>query len=378
MPGPLEGVKVLDLSQVISGPMAAGWLTDQGADTIKVETPGFGDICRMMGPRKQEVSAMFLTTNRGKRSITLELKDSEEDRETLRRLIGWADVVVENFRPGAMARLGFAPADLLARHPRLILCSITGFGPSGPDAQTRVYDPLIQAASGMCASQSDPETQEPRLVQNIVCDKSTALAAAQAITAALFARERTGAGQHVEIAMLDTAVAFLWPEGLYNETFLEPEPPFPDLGSFYRLWRAKDGWVAMASVQDTEFQAVCRAIDRPDLAADPRFADLTGRIVNHGALEEELGAEIAKWETDALIRRMRAEDAVAAKVNDRASLMSDPQLQANGSILEMDHGALGRVRQPRHPARFSATPTAPPTPAPRLGEHTDAVKREMG
>ena len=374
MAGPLEGVKVLDLSQVVSGPLAAAWLADQGAEVVKVETKGLGDIGRWVGPRKEDVSALFLTVNRGKKSVALDLKNSDRHRALLDALIADADVLVENFRPGAMARLGLEPAMLLKKHPRLIICSITGFGPKGPYAQGRVYDPLIQAASGHAAAQRDPATGDPKLIQTIVCDKTTGLAASQAITAALYAREKTGAGQHVEISMLDTAVAFLWADGLYNETFLENDaPPYPDLGAFYHLWRTSDGWVALASVQDAEYAATCRALDRPDLIEDPRFESLHGRVVNHKALTEILKNLISARTTEDVLRRMAEEDAPAAPVNDRSTLFEDPQLEANGSIVEFEHGALGPVRQARHPARFSGAPCDMPRPAPRLGADTEAL-----
>lgn len=378
MPGPLDGVTVLDLSQVVSGPLAAAWLGDQGADVIKIEAPGLGDLCRWVGPRKEDLSAMFITCNRGKKSVVLDLKNSEADRATLHALIAEADVLVENFRPGAMKRLGLDPKALLEKHPRLILCSITGFGAEGPYSSGRVYDPLIQATTGHADAQFDPKTGDPRLVQTIVCDKTTALTSAQAITAALFARERTGQGQHVEVSMIDTGVAFLWADGMYNHTFADYDgPPFPDLGSFYSLWRTSDGWVSIIGVQDAEYAATCRAIDRPDLVDDERFSTLQARAVNWSALVETMTPDFAKFSTADLLERMAKEDAPAAPVNRRGDLVNDPQLKVNETIQEIDHGELGAVRLPRHPARFSATPAHGPRPAPRLGADSAAVKAKL-
>ena len=181
MPGPMEGVKVLDLSQVISGPMAAQWLCDQGADVIKVEDPQMGDLCRWLGPRKADIAALFLTANRGKRSIVIDAK-TDDGRETMRELIKWADVLIQNFRPGAIEKLGFGYEVCAELNPRLIYCSLSGYGQTGPYSRTRVYDPIIQASSGMAASQRDINTGDPMLIQTLVCDKLTALTAAQAIT----------------------------------------------------------------------------------------------------------------------------------------------------------------------------------------------------
>jgi crotonobetainyl-CoA:carnitine CoA-transferase CaiB-like acyl-CoA transferase len=378
MPGPLEGVRVLDLSQVISGPMAATWLADQGADVIKVEDSKIGDFARYLGPRKADISAMFLTANRGKRSISLDLK-AYEDQEVLWKLIETADVLIQNFRPGAIERLGFGPEPARARNKRLIYCSISGYGPTGPFAGARVYDPIIQASSGFAVTQADPKDGEPQLIRTLVCDKLTALTAAQAITAALFAREKTGEGQLVEVAMLDAAIAFLWPEGMYNHTFLEDPPePSPDFGAFYRLWKSKDGYFAVAGVQDAEFKALARGLGRPDLAEDERFSTLQGRMVHGVEFMQEMGAAIASQTNAELMPRLLAEDAPAAKVNRREDLKTDPQVIENGMIVETDHADLGRIQGPRHPARFHGTPVGPPGLAPHLGQHSAAIRKEVG
>ncbi len=377
-PGPMSGVRILDLSQVISGPMAASWLSDQGADVIKVETPGTGDIARWLGPRKADISALFYSANRGKKSVVLDLKGAQADRDILWQLLSEADVLVENFRPGALARLGFGPDEVLARAPRLIYCSITGYGPEGPYSGGRVYDPIIQAVSGICASQADPATGEPRLVQTLICDKTTAMVAAQAITAALFARERTGKGQLVELSMLDTALAWLWPEGMYNDTFVDTgDPRAPEFGDLMALARTRDGWFAISGVQDSEFAAFCRALDRADLITDPRFADIAGRMQNADALRQELAAAYAATDSRPLMQRMLEEGAPGARVNSREDIVTDPQIAANGTLVETEEAGLGRVRQPRHPVRFHATPCADPAPAPHLGEHTEEVRRSF-
>lgn len=365
MAGPLEGIRVLDMSQIVSGPMAAQWLTDQGAECIKLESPA-GDPVRTVGARKGNMSAIFIAVNRGKQGETLDLKNPAH-HPRFEALVRWADVLVENFRPGTMEKLGFAWDRCAALNPRLIWCSITGFGPDGPYAGIRAYDPVVQAASGIAATQADP-AGNPSLVQSLVCDKVTALTAAQAITAALFHRERSGRGQKVEIAMLDAAVAFNWPEGMYNHAFVEPADPFPDYGTLTRLWPAKDGLVSMAAIQDSEFEAMREALGHPESLADPAYQTMAGRFANLATLLPAMAAEVAKRSRAELMAGFIRAGAVGCRVNSRAELLDDPQVQHNGTILEIDQGELGRVRTPRHPARFSATPVADaPGPAPTLG-----------
>jgi crotonobetainyl-CoA:carnitine CoA-transferase CaiB-like acyl-CoA transferase len=365
MAGPLEGIRVLDLSQIVSGPMAAQWLTDQGAECIKLESPS-GDPVRTVGARKGNMSAIFIAVNRGKRGETLDLKDPDQ-HDRFEELVRWADVLVENFRPGTMEKLGWHYDRCAALNPRLIWCSITGFGPDGPYANIRAYDPVVQAASGVAATQSDAKGN-PSLVQSLVCDKVTALTAAQAITAALFHRERSGVGQKVEVAMLDAALAFNWPEGMYNHAFVEPADPFPEYGTLTRLWPAKDGFVSMAAIQDSEFEAMKEALGHPESLCDPAYATMAGRFANLGKLLPAMAAEVAKRSRDELMAGFIRAGAVGCRVNSRAEVLEDPQVRHNGAILEIDQGELGRVRTPRHPARFSATPINPSTdPAPLLG-----------
>ena len=266
--GPLDGVKVLDLSQIVSGPMAGAWLADQGAEVIKLETPA-GDPVRSFGARKGRTSALYVAVNRGKRGETIDLKDPGAATR-FEELVAWADVLIENFRPGTMERLGYPYERCAALNPRLVWCAITGFGPDGPYANLRAYDPVVQAASGLCAIQADPDGT-PRLVGTLVCDKVTALTAAQAITAALFARERTGRGQKLEVAMLDAAVAFNWVEGMYNQAFVEPADPAPDYAALGRLWPVKDGHVACSALQDIEFRAL-RALLAEDNPVNQQIA----------------------------------------------------------------------------------------------------------
>ncbi len=220
MPGPLDGYRIIDVTQMISGPLATMILADQGADVIKVEPPGIGDLTRAMGGTRRGMAPIFASSNRNKRSVALNLKD-RRGVELLERLVAGADLFVQNFRPDAAERLGIGEPALRRVKPDLVYVSISGVGESGPYAHQRVYDPVIQALSGLASIQGDPLTGRPRMVRLIVPDKVTALTAAQAMTAALLARERTGEGQHVRLAMLDAMVAFLWPEGMARHTFID-------------------------------------------------------------------------------------------------------------------------------------------------------------
>lgn len=376
MTGALSGIRVVDLSQIVSGPMAATLLADQGAAVIKVETPG-GDPVRGLGPRKGDLSSMFIAVNRGKRGIAIDLKTGG-GRAVLERLVADADVLIENFRPGAMERLGFGYASCQVLNPRLVFASITGFGPDGPYANIRVYDPVVQAVSGIAATQTDREGR-PQLVRSLVADKVTALTAAQAITAALFHRERTGEGQRVDIAMLDAAVAFNWPDGMYNYSFLDDAPaPFPEYGAMMRLWAARDGQVAIGALQDAEFVALSRAVGRGDLADDPRFSSVNSRMKHQKEWAPVISAALAGLDLDALMAGFIREGAVGGRVNALPAVPDDPQVIHNAIVATADHGDIGRVRGARHPARFGASPAATLRAAPHLGEHGAAILDELG
>lgn len=376
MAGPLSGIKIVDLSQIVSGPMAAAMLADQGAEVIKVESPG-GDPVRVLGPRKGDLSSMFIAVNRGKRGLAIDLK-TPAGGEILERLITQADVLIENFRPGTMERLGFGSARCMAINPRLIFASITGFGQTGPYANIRVYDPVIQAVSGIAATQTDHKGL-PSLVRSLIADKTTALTAAQAITAALFHRERTGQGQRVDVAMLDAAIAFNWPDGMYNHGFLDEPPPLaPEYGDLGRLWSAADGQTAVGFMQGSEFIAMMQALGLDDLAADERLRTMGGRMSLRDEWAPRVAEAIAATRLDDLMTGFIREGAVGGRVNSRAEVVADPQVVHNEVIVEVAHGDHGRVRGARPPARFAATPAQVAGPAPRLGEHGDAILAELG
>lgn len=376
MAGPLAGIKIVDLSQIVSGPMAVALLAEQGAEVIKVESPG-GDPVRVLGPRKGDRSSMFIAVNRGKQGLSIDLK-TRGGRTILERLVRWADVLVENFRPGTMERLGFSAERCAELNPRLIFASITGFGPDGPYRNIRVYDPVVQAVSGLAATQTDREGK-PGLVRNLVADKVTALTMAQAVTAALFHRERTGEAQRVDVAMVDAALAFNWPDGMYNHSFVDDPPaPFPEYGSMMRLWAAADGQVAIGFMQDIEFQAMMRSLGRDDIADDPRLKGVAGRMQHQKEWSAELAKELAKRTRAELMAGFIREGAVGGLVNALPDVIADPQIVHNDSVAMVDHGAAGRVRAARPAARFAATPAAPGGAAPGRGEHSAAVMAALG
>ncbi|MEI6485801.1 MAG: CoA transferase [Sphingomonadales bacterium] len=379
MAGPLAGIRILDLSQIVSGPMACQLLADQGAEVIKIESPG-GDPVRTLGPRKADLSSMFIAVNRGKQGLCLDLK-AAEGIAVLERLVTTADVLVENFRPGVLARLGLDWNRMQALNPRLIYCSITGFGPDGPYQNIRVYDPVIQAVSGIAASQVDKEGT-PGLVRHLVADKVTALTAAQAITAALLRRALAGPqapGEKIELAMLDAAVAFNWPEGMYNYSFRDDAPEaWPEYGAQMRLWKAADGQVAIGALQTAEFTALTRSLGRDDLAEDPRFQTSAGRIRHQREWAPQVSAEIARRTRAELMAGFVAHGAVGGPVVSLPDVPDDAQVQHNGICIEVAHGeGVGRVRQARAAARFGQA-LDPPGPAPHLGQHGRQILAAAG
>ena len=380
MPGPLAGVRVLDLTSVVSGPLATMFLADQGADVIKIEPLG-GDITRRSRQSisaSGEFSALFVSSNRGKRSLALDLKRPEAAK-IMRKLIASADVLVQNFRPGTMERLGLGEPALRELNPRLIYVSISGVGESGPYAKKRVYDPIIQGLSGFADLQAEPRTRRPQMIRTIVADKTTAIFAAQAVTAALFARERTGEGQHIRLAMLDTMIAYLWPEAMTQYTVVGREATTadptarPDL-----IFETADGYITVGTISDSEWQGFCAASGRPGLAENPRFNTPGGRSVN--ATERILlMAEIIKERPTAeWLQRLDANDVPSAPVLRRNEVIANEQVLARELIVELDHPDIGRVRQPVPAARFDRTPARIQGPAPRIGEHSAAILAELG
>jgi crotonobetainyl-CoA:carnitine CoA-transferase CaiB-like acyl-CoA transferase len=375
--GPLAGIRVLDFTTVVSGPLCTQVLGDLGADVVKVEAPR-GDSGRRMGLPRGGLSPVWVQFNRNKRAVVIDLQQPA-GVAVARRIAARADAVVENFRPGVADRLGIGCAALSAENPRLVYAAISGFGPDGPYAHQPAYDTVIQGLTGFMHFQGTPE--EPALVRGIAADKATGLSAASAVIAALFARERTGRGQRVDVPMLDAYAAFALPDVLGPESFHPvAEPPAGMLGAtnIHRTWRTADGHVVMMIVEDAQFRAICRAIEREDLESDPRFDGLLARLTNGVALYALLEVELVKWSTAELVERARRFGAPLAPVNGVREFMSDPQVRANRTVFEVEDPRAGTLRQLSHAARYAETPASLRRLPPQLGEHTDEVLAEIG
>jgi len=375
--GPLDGVRVLDLTSMISGPIATMMLADQGADVIKVEPPG-GDLVRNLGPNRGGMTSTFVSANRSKRSLVLDLK-SAAGLDALKRLIPAADVFVQNFRPGAIERMGLGEDVVRALRPDIIYVSISGFGETGPYAHKRVYDPVIQALSGLATIQADRDSGRPRMVRTIIPDKTTAVTAAQAITAALFARERRGVGQHVKLAMLDAMVAYLWPEGMAGYTFIGREVRASRAQLAQDLiFRTTDGYITVGAVSDVEWRGLCNVLEQPAWLDDERFKTAAGRVVNAADRLALTGEVLAEQSSAYWLERLDPEGVPCAPVLGLGEVIEHEQIRVNELIEEYEQPAAGRVRQPRPAARFDATPAQIRAPAPRLGEHSREILAAAG
>ena len=377
MAGPLENVRVLDLTTMVAGPVATMMLADQGAEVIKIESPR-GDLMRNFGSINNGMAATFLSCNRNKRGLALDIK-TPDGIAILKKLVATADVFVQNFRPGAIARMGLGEDVVRAIRPDVIYVSISGFGESGPYAHQRVYDPVIQALCGLADIQTDYATGQPRMVRTIVPDKTTAVTAAQAITAALFARERTGVGQHIRIAMLDTMIAYLWPEGISSLSFVgkELDPARGQMG-LDLIFRTEDGYITAGALSDAEWSGMCAALDRADLLEDERFRTAASRAVHGAERREIVSAEIRKWPTREILERLDRAEVPCAPVLTRWQLLEDEQVKANEVIEIHRDTTLGEVRQPRPAARFDRTPAEIRALAPYLGGDNAAILEEIG
>jgi crotonobetainyl-CoA:carnitine CoA-transferase CaiB-like acyl-CoA transferase len=377
--GPLHGIKVLDLSVMISGPLAAMMLADQGADVIKIESPGLGDIMRFLGTSKGGMTGIFANNNRGKRSLVVDLKQ-DAGRDIVTRLIADADVLIQNFRPGAMERIGLGWDEVHRLNPDLVYASISGYGPDGPSSDRRAYDNVIQASSGLAHVQGNPATGAPELFRTLVCDKTTAYTVAQAITAALFARATGKArGQHVVVAMLDTAIAFMWPDSAMDAVVLDDDAlRTPTIAANYNVIPLADGFGAASAVTDSEFAGLCASYGRADLATDERFSTLAARTAHLGELADELLSAAAATSVADFVAGSIKHDVPASKVVSLDELPHDPQVINNGVFVEREHPSAGRLREPRPAARMSATPQRVSGHAPMYGQHSDEIVTELG
>jgi crotonobetainyl-CoA:carnitine CoA-transferase CaiB-like acyl-CoA transferase len=376
--GPLAGIRIIDLTSMLSGPWATMILGDQGADVIKVEMPGQGDHTRTGGNRSNGMAASFLNLNRNKRSIAIDLKTAD-GVALVKRLAASADVLVQNFRPGVVERLGLGEDDIRKAAPDIIYVSISGFGERGPWIHKGVYDPIIQALSGLTTVQAGSDAERPRLVRTVLPDKLTAVTAAQAITAALVAKLKTGKGQHVRLSMLDAVLAFLWASDMGGQTYVGRPVSHAAAASFIDLiYETKDGHMTVAVMSDKEWANLTRAFERPEWLEDPRFKTPALRDQNINA-RLAITQEVLRTRTTAeWMARLEAADVPCAPALTRSQVIEDPQVLASEILIESDHPVAGRLRQTRAAARYSATPPELRRGAPQLGEHGDEILRELG
>jgi crotonobetainyl-CoA:carnitine CoA-transferase CaiB-like acyl-CoA transferase len=377
-PGPCDGLRVLDLTTMISGPLCTQALGDMGADIIKLESPA-GDSARYSGApfREAGFSGFLAQLNRNKRSIVVDLK-SEQGRQLVLELLPQIDVLVENFRPGVMDKLGLGHPTLEAIHPSLIYVAVNGFGSDGPYSDLPAYDQVLQGLIGLMPAQGSEGV--PALVQGAIADKSTALTALAGVLAALLARERDPKhlGQRLEVAMIDAFSAFALPEAMMDRSFPPLRNEFTSGADFFRTWKTADGYVVGLLIQDAQFAGLCRVIRRPDLAQDPRFSEMVKRFENWLQLIPLLDAEVGKIPSEEFLRRARAEGAPFAPVNDLDEFLADPQVVHRKSVVELIDPRFGPVKYLSPPIHFERTPASIQRHAPRLGEHTDEVLKELG
>jgi crotonobetainyl-CoA:carnitine CoA-transferase CaiB-like acyl-CoA transferase len=374
---PLAGVRVVEAAQMISAPMAGVILAEQGAEVIKIElADGVGDRMRQLGSSRNSVSALFNSVNRGKKSVTLDTKHPD-GLQALLDLCATADVFLQNFRPGAAERMGVGEAQLRASNPDLVYVSVSGFGSTGPKAEQKVYDYVIQAMTGMADLQQG-DTGSPQLVRQFVVDKTTAVTVSQAITAALFARERGHGGQHVELSMLDIGLWFFWPDGMMDRCLegdgIVQSSHFADM---YSIRRTQDGAVAFVASGNRSWPNLCRAF-KPELLDDPRFTTWGDRDANAEALNALFDDAVRSLTTAEAMQRMVDNDVPGARVVTRDQVAADPQVVHNGSLVRLDDGPVGPRVEARPPVRFGDGERAVPAAAPALGADTVAVLESLG
>jgi crotonobetainyl-CoA:carnitine CoA-transferase CaiB-like acyl-CoA transferase len=355
-------------------------LADQGAEVVKVERPGIGDYARWLGVSVNGMSSLYLVCNRGKKSIAVDLQ-MPEGAEIVRRLAADVDIVVQNFRPGVADRLGIGYDDVQSINPNVIYVSLSGFGSVGPYRDRSAYDTVIQAYGGFAVNQSDPDDGAPVFLRQTAADKVTALYACQAMTAALFARERGAGGQHVELSMADAVVSFLWADSAANEVLLDAD--HSEHSSFvagFAPFRFADGWGIVTPTSQGDFEGMCRAL-KVEGWDDPRLASFEGRKEYRDLANElmDMCYAVATNVTMAdAAERFDAERIPFAMVLSPEELVDDPHAIAIGMFEEGEHPVVGRTRLPRHPAQFAATPAKLRSMAPTLGEHTDSILSELG
>jgi len=362
---------------MVSGPVATMMLGDQGADVIKIE-PLSGELMRSVGAPNNGMTTSFLCSNRSKRSLTINLKDIEGIK-IIKKLIKNADVIVQNFRPGTMKRMGLSYEEVKKINSNIIYTSISGFGDKGPYSKQRVYDPVIQALSGLADIQRDQETKFPKMVRTIIPDKTTGMAAAQAISSALFYRERYGKGQHIKLAMLDVMIAYLWPEGSSSLSFVgkESDPSSGQMGLDLVFETNDNKFITAGAVTDKEWLGMCNAFDRKDLLVDPRFNTPRSRFDNKTERRLIVAQEIKKHKANDILQKLATNEVPSAPILNREELIENEQVLQNKIIEFHDSNIFGKIRSPRPAPIYSESPLSGEQLAPLLGENSIEILKEL-
>ena len=371
---PLKGVRILDLTRVLAGPYCAMLLGDMGAEVIKVEEPGKGDDTRGWPPFAGGESTYFMSVNRNKKSITLNLK-APEGRDILRKLAKKSDVLLENFRTGTMEKLGLGYATLSKLNPRLVYCAISGFGESGPESHRGGYDLIVQAESGVMDLTGFPDGP-PVKVGNSIADLVAGMSGAHGVTLALLARHKTRRGQKVEIAMLDVMASLLtYQAGMYLNAGRPPARRGNEHPSIvpYEVFKAADGYLALGVANNSLWERCCAALERSDLAKDPRYATEASRVENRGTLVPLLNQVLAARSGEDWMKRLEAVGVPAGRIRTVPQVCESEHLRARGMLVALPHAKAGTVKMMGVPIRLHATPGKARTAAPVLGRDTDAV-----
>ena len=374
---PLEGVTILEFSTMITAALASMMLAEQGARVIKVEPCDAGDPMRYIGARKGDISSLFAGCNRGKESIKLDLK-SEAGQQVIRELTPQIDVVIHNFRPGTMDTLGLGYENLSALNPKLIYMAISGFGTEGPLRRAPAYDPIIQAHSGMAATQGSDVS--PAFIRSLLCDKITGYTACQAVTSALFARERSGEGQLIDLSMLDSGLFFMFPDGFQNHALLDEDviPGGLLIDILYDLTLTKDGGITVAAANQEMQGRMLNAIGLLHLLQDDRFNSMKKLVENLPIFRELVAEKCMEYTSDELLSLLREVEVPCAKCLTRDEVLAQEQLEANDSMAVVDHPHLGKMRIVKAPPRFGGKRLEPSRPTPAHGEHTESVLTSFG
>jgi len=362
---PLDGIKVIEISTIITASLSAMMLADQGAEVIKIEQTGFGDPLRYLGTQKGGVSAIFANVNRGKSSLELDLK-KDTDLNSAKKLICEADVLINNFRPGVMEALGLSKAECKKINKNLIYVAITGFGKEGPFSSSPAYDHVVQAMSGATAIQSDGD--KPQYMKTLLCDKITAYTATQSICSALYKREKTGEASSIDLSMLDSSMFFLWPDGMMNHTLLDNDVEIlAPLTAAYNMYECKDGSISIAAMLDKHWHGIFKAIDKPELIDDQRFSSAAERSKNFIELLE-LVSLFKNYTVEEMFERLSDNDVPCSTNLSLEQAITNQQVEDNYLVKEKITETQGKLRMIRYPAIFDEEKFINDKPAPKLGE----------